>query len=264
MKFIERLNTMKSKFLEVLFPKDISCISCGEELCGKDKYSLCEKCLNDIIFIDKTCYKCGALVIADSTYCNNCKNRSRVIERNYSACLYRNTMKSLIHKLKYGNARYLREPLGTILYDKYLSLVEDGVDVDIILPVPLGKEKLRNRGFNQVSELLKSFETDKIEEDVLVRIKESNVQARLSREERENNIKDAFEIVKPDVVKGKKVLLVDDVFTTGITIDECARILFNAGATSVISLTLAHSYKDKVEGEEESIFNDEFYDDEIW
>lgn len=113
---------------------------------------------------------------------------------------------------------------------------------DHIVPVPLHPKKLRQRGFNQALLLARSFfpgERKKIRSDILVKIRETESQTGLSGTERRKNLRNAFQVKNSGAVSGKKLLLVDDVYTTGTTVRECARMLMKAGAVNVDVLTLA-------------------------
>ena len=114
--------------------------------------------------------------------------------------------------------------------------------MDFIIPIPLHKNKLKKRGFNQAEELAKGiskFLEKPIFNDVLLKIKPTFAQMELSKEKRRENIKGAFVCQKPIVVRGKKILLVDDIFTTGATMEECARVLKEAGAREVWGAVVA-------------------------
>ena len=167
-------------------------------------------------------------------------------------------MLNLIQAYKFRKKLQLARPLGLILFllFKHLYLMENNSathpDIpDIIVPVPLHKKRFRRRKFNQVWLMIKDWNnsatvfnhtlnTD-IRNDILIKIKMTIPQTGLDRESRKTNIKGAFLVNKPEAVKGKKVLLVDDVYTTGATADECTKALLKAGAGNVDVLTLART-----------------------
>jgi len=233
-----------NKIISDIFPENYTCIACNAEMDHDDKYVLCDKCKKDIAFIDdKSCQVCGARIFADTHICTDCMANSRVVDRNYSAVVYDGVMKKLIHDYKYGGKEYLCRPLGSILYDKYLA-VRDQIDADIIIPVPLNANRERDRGFNQATMMLHQFDidADKINDKVLARIKDTPQQMSLPKDKRLDNVKGAFEVLDVSAVMGANVLLVDDIYTTGSTIDECARMLYDAGANVVRSITLANAH----------------------
>ena len=160
----------------------------------------------------------------------------------YACCSYEGVMKECIHLLKYKGREYMARPLGGIMAD----CLESGVDInniDVFVPVPLHKKKKVERGFNQ-SELLIRQSLIKYEKELsadnLIRIQNTRSQVNLYREERAMNVEGAFRVKNPELFSGKNVLLVDDVCTTGATLNECAKSLKNAGVKKVFGIVLAN------------------------
>ena len=247
------LKRLFARIINDIFPENLTCIACSAEMDHDDKYCLCDMCKNKLEFIDgKECELCGAKVFADTRICTDCMANSRNIERNYSPLVYSGDVKRIVHAYKYLGAKYLSKPLGNILYDKYFK-IRDEVDADIIIPVPLNKNRERERGFNQATLMLKQFEKDKdkIDDNVLIRIKDTPQQMSLPKDKRRENVEGAFSVVDESSVKGANVLLVDDIYTTGATMDECARVLYNAGANSVRALTLCNAHIERATEDEE-------------
>jgi ComF family protein len=117
---------------------------------------------------------------------------------------------------------------------------------DVIIPVPLHRSRLRSRGFNQavlLGELFSSRLSIPMQLDGLERIRPTEPQIELSAEDRRNNVKGAFAVKRPDRIQGKRILLLDDVMTTGSTVNECAKVLNKAGADAVIVATIARTAK---------------------
>ena len=157
----------------------------------------------------------------------------------------------LIHQLKYKGKIQLARPLGTLLFAALCRFWKNA-DLDVIIPVPLHAKRFKKRGFNQAYLLIKDwqkryakvgrvFSTIPINRDVLVREKHTKPQTGLNRKERVKNIKNAFKITDPELIEGKRVLIVDDVYTTGATTNECARILLKHKVKRVDILTLARA-----------------------
>jgi len=241
-----------------IFPENFTCIACQAEMDHDSRYSLCDKCMDRLEFIgNKSCELCGAKIFADTKICIDCMANSRIIERNYSALVYSGEIKKIVHAYKYLGHKYLSKPLGNILYDKYVE-VNNEIDADIIIPVPLNINRERERGFNQVTLMLKQFEKcrDIIDDKVLVRIKDTPQQMSLAKEKRRENVEGAFEIKDESAVKGANVLLVDDIYTTGATMDECARVLYRAGANNVCSMTLCNAHIERAV--EDEVVDDDY------
>jgi ComF family protein len=148
-----------------------------------------------------------------------------------------------VHRLKYGRHTSLSRPLSALVRKTFLECW-DGTTVDLLIPVPLHLKRLRQRGFNQAHLLIRRWaKHDGIPFDglTLLRNRWTEPQTALSRKERKKNIKDAFLIKYRERIRGKKIVLVDDVYTTGSTVNECARVLMKAGAELVDVLTLARA-----------------------
>jgi ComF family protein len=157
--------------------------------------------------------------------------------------IYRGPLMEAIHQLKYGGKMSLSAPLGAMAKATFCRFWEAG-SIDLLLPVPLHIKRLRQRGFNQahlVNRKWARLEGLPLDGFTLCRNKWTEPQTSLARIERQRNVKGVFTLRNPDRVKGQRVLLVDDVFTTGATVNECARVLMKAGAAFVDVLTLARA-----------------------
>lgn len=176
-----------------------------------------------------------------SRICADCRVRRPRFDRAYSACLYEGALKEFIHRFKYDSALSLACVLSNIMAG-YIAQNPETVDgIDILTYVPLGNNRLRQRGYNQ-SRILADNLSRKIGIPVwhvLVKSVPTRRQNELSREERLVNVEGAFAIRSGVDVEGLRILLIDDVMTTGATLSECARALKDAGAESVRCLTLA-------------------------
>ena len=234
-----------SLFKEILYPENIKCIVCNEEIFTSDAFSICPKCLDKLSFLnDKICKICGVKIFGEGNLCERCvKNEYKEIKLARAVFEYDENLKILIHKLKYDNQKFLAKPLSNILYN-YFTHRDEINDVDIIIPIPLHEKRLKQRGYNQTELLLQSFkETNLIRTDIVKRVKDTPTQTKLTKEERMENLKDAFEIVDKDEIKNKRILIVDDIFTTGSTALTLAKLLVKNKAKSVKCLTLCHTTK---------------------
>jgi len=242
-------NTIKDKmknliniFTKELYPNGYKCLLCKEELSTNTLYAICDKCMPLLPFnTGKTCLKCSEPIGSMANYCIHCKKELPRYKKNVSVFLYKKPIDSMIRKLKYDNQKYLANTLGNFIAGEVVKLA---VNFDYVVPVPIHIDRLETRGYNQ-SELLCSALKDKlklnVDTNILVKAKNTRSQANLSRNERIENLADSFCVMDKKKIKGKIILLVDDVFTTGTTINECAKTLIDAGAKEVYSVTLAHA-----------------------
>ena len=166
-----------------------------------------------------------------------CKSKPPLFKKAVSAYLYEDGVTVLISKFKNGKP-HLKELFADKIAERLIGFPE----VDCIVYVPLTKKSLFRRGYNQ-SRLLATALSKRVYTPVIygaiVRVKSGSAQKGLTGEQRIENVKNAFKVVKRESVKGKKVLLVDDILTTGSTANEICRILLKAGATAVYVATVA-------------------------
>ena len=228
-----------------IYPR--TCLVCNTRLSPERRKPLCEECLSKIAFIQPPfCIKCGRPLPGSSSHkaglCIDCqRSRKRYpFLRAWSACLYSETLRKCIHTLKYNK----RQGLAAFLSQFIIAFIKKNVtmgEFDIIVPVPLHNLKLRERGFNQAELLTKPIarEFNLPISSNLRRLRPDISQTTLSRQDRFNNIRGAFASSRSLEFQDKNLLLADDVFTTGATVSECARVLYSYGARSVCALTLA-------------------------
>lgn len=223
------------KFIrKYFFPENITCDICGRETFGTN---LCGDCLKKVTFNNTAvCPICGRKTIRPEI-CIECKDKPPVYDRAVSALVYEEGSVVLISKFKNGKG-YLKEYFADLIYEKLLSFPS----FDVIVYVPMTGKDTRKRGYNQ-SKLLARALSERVEipviNNALVKIKKTHSQKTLTRKEREENLKGSFKVDKPSDIKGMKVLVVDDILTTGATADEIARQLFNSGAVAVYLATVA-------------------------
>ena len=207
------------------------CPEC-EEKAPRIKPPFCEKCSEQFT---------GA--IGASFTCANCAHRCLYFDAAVSSYRSRGIVRTLVHQFKYGRQFHLRHPLadwlGETIHDPRLR----GRRFDILVPVPLHPARERERGFNQ-AQLLADLLSTRISVPVqpaLERIRYTTTQTAFDRAERMENLRDAFRLRKKANVQDLRVLLIDDILTTGSTLSECARILKKAGAMSVYAATAARA-----------------------
>lgn len=228
---------------ELFFPNDYKCILCGEELNHNTLYSICDECMNKLPFNNgKVCIRCGEPLANMSNYCLHCKKTKPYFTKNTSLFLYEYPINKIIRQLKYDNKKYLSLTFSNMIAGEVSRM---DIKFDMVIPVPLFEKRQKLRGYNQSELLAESLYSKlgiEINTKVLVKIKSTRTQANLTRAERMENLENAFKVTDKKLVKGKTILLVDDVFTTGTTINECSKTLIEAGASKVYSVTLAHAH----------------------
>ena len=247
----KKLKEFFGKILSGIFVDKYNCIVCDKELKEQSKYGLCQECLASIRFIeDKICKKCGRLQFNEADYCLTCQEHKRNFDFARSCVAYDDVAKEIVRGFKFGGKKYFAKYVANFLIERYAKAF-DGVNIDVVIPVPLTKKNRIGRGYNQSWEIAKRF-ADAVDltadRDIAAKIKETQEQAKLGGKEREENILGAFEVERLEAVKNKSVLIVDDVMTTGSTASELARVLKKAKAKEVYLLTFA-STKYRLEGE---------------
>lgn len=231
------INTLKN----ALYVKDIKCIICNDELKEKNKYCICQVCMQKLPFkTGKICYKCGDNIVGSGSYCLHCKDHEKPYEFARASFTYEKPIKTLIYELKYSRGKFLAQYLSLFLVDEF---IKQNWQVDAVIPVPLYVSREKKRGFNQATLLSSQFQNLlnlQIDTTSLIRTKNTPTQTKLTKEQRKSNLEKAFKVTNKQNIKNKNILLVDDVFTTGATIEECATALKKAGAKNVYAITLAH------------------------
>ena len=226
--------------IELIFPSLPQCPVCHREFIHGE-INLCEKCITEIEFIKEDyCLKCGKLILSNQDFCYDCQHSNRHFDGSRAVGLYDNGLKEYIKLFKYSKYRMLAEPLGDLM-SNYTNRFYDIDKFDIITYVPVHQNRLEERGFNQAALLAKRIgENLKIAvEDLLIRDEDTLKQSKLSRKERLKNLKSKFKIKDNINIDDKRILLVDDIYTTGATVNELSRILLDNGAISIKIITLA-------------------------
>ncbi len=225
-----------------------SCSYCNGPVGDSGIPFFCASCWADFSSLDgPVCPLCGkpfespeALSHSPDHRCLSCRQHPPVFDQALSVGYFEGPLREAIHQFKYRPCRSLGEPLARWM-GKHIRPTGG---IDCIVPVPLHITRLRQRGFNQALiiayELSRTFSLP-FSYDNLSRVRPTRPQVELSGEERIKNVAGAFALKKPDELKDRDILLIDDVFTTGATMNECAGVLKEAGAARVTALTLARA-----------------------
>ena len=230
---VERIRQWLLAGVDLIFPS--RCAGCG-----RIGIVWCEDCQKTLQLLSKPlCNTCGKAVAKSTKRCNSCVNYPGGFRvRAYAK--YQGPLLHAILHLKYRPNRKLALMMSAWLYDLLLRL---GWQFDLIIPVPLGKGRLRRRGYNQstlIAQGLSTFLDLEVDEIALSRTRETESQVGLGPVARLKNVKGAF-IASQEHVEGKKILLVDDLVTTGATLSVCASALFDAGASRVSGIAVARA-----------------------
>jgi ComF family protein len=178
--------------------------------------------------------------------CENCLRKAPSYDLVRAPYLYVGPLMEAIQRFKYKAETHLISSLGPLLSCFAREWLPDPHDY-LVIPVPLHRRRLRARGFNQSLLLARIVSSDlgtRLDYLSLVRMRHTVAQTGLGKEERRKNVKNAFSLRDSGVVEGQKILLIDDVFTTGHTLNECAKTLKKAGAGAIVCLTLARAVPD--------------------
>lgn len=232
------LSAVKNAFLDILFPA--FCVNCGAE----GAY-LCRDCASLVeIFEDQYCPFCRIpKIVPDGRTCARCR-KDKKLNGLFCATSYENKLvRKMLQLLKYKPyAKCLAGPLASFIITHFKLVNKRDFGEYLWIAVPLHKSRLKERGFNQSEELSKELVRvlgGELLTDALIKVRPTKAQVDLSRKEREKNIIGAIKCVRPESIKNKKILLVDDVFTTGATVEECSKTLKEAGAKEVWAVLVA-------------------------
>ena len=212
-----------NELINFLFP--ILCISCN-----KQNEILCAKCTSQLNKLPNPSLQ---------THCSFFSYKDIII-------------KKAIWRLKYKNDKAIAQTLGSLLYDSLLEEIAEKIQfgvikIPLLIPIPLTKKRRKKRGYNQCERLcegIKSRDTENLfnyNKDTLLKIKDTAIQSKISqKQERLKNIKNCFSVKNKNIIYKKDIILIDDILTTGATLNEAKKVLLKAGARSVLMVTVAH------------------------
>lgn len=236
---------VKQTLLKVLYPD--CCPVCGEVqeqmLSDDGAIRICPACEKKLIRVASPfCMQCGKPLESDRIrreYCGDCLRGAHAFVQGRAVFVYQGAVIGSMHRLKYANRRDYAAVFAREAYEMHGGWLER-IAPDALIPIPLHPKRRKERGYNQaelIAEALARFSGIPVEKKLLLRTVHTQPQKQLHARERKNNLKNAFQTSKK-IVQLKKVLLVDDIYTTGSTVDAAAEALFRAGVTKVYVLCI--------------------------
>ncbi|HEY5648583.1 MAG TPA: ComF family protein [Nitrospiria bacterium] len=246
MSLTEDLTHPFSRLLDLVLP--VECRHCKGRLKPGGSPFFCSGCWASLPRIGRNvCFSCGLPFASPAATfrtprhrCGDCRKKPPLFDRARAAGRYEGVLAEAIHLFKFQGKTFLKRPFGKLA----TTLLSRFPPLDCVIPVPLHPERLREREFNQallICDELVLPGGGRVIPDGLHRKRQTRPQIGLKALERRKNVRGAFVLKRPEAVRRKKVLLVDDVFTTGATAQECARVLKRGGAREVHVLTLARA-----------------------
>ncbi|MBR4998281.1 MAG: ComF family protein [Clostridia bacterium] len=248
----QKIKDFGNKILDLIYPKNIKCMFCMDELNQNSYNCTCENCLEILPFIKNPCERCGSQMNENQKgVCMKCKKRNYNFERAKSVFEYNATPKIVVHGLKYGGKKYLAEYMVKYLLDVYSTW---NIVADIVTCVPTFSLKAKGRDYNHSQVLAEIFANElKLPfYDLVTKRVDTSSQTSLNTRERMENMKDSFAFKHEfkDLIKGKSILIIDDVITTGATTNEISKILKESGAKACFVLTFAHTKLEQLDFED--------------
>lgn len=243
-RFIHSFLELKDDILDFVYPQ--YCSICKKHLKREEK-DVCETCWDSLASLPAPfCPYCKSFFENGDTKCSFCNSLGRFADDHKilmvrSLGRFDDYYRSLIHRFKYEK----RIPVGKRLAQRLGESVNGDsnfLNSDLLIPVPLHKSRYRERGFNQseiLAEGISKVTGVSVLRNVLKRKKKTRDQTELSPQQREENVRGAFTVTQPEMIKGKRIILIDDVITTGATLNECARMLKQVGAEKTLAMTIA-------------------------
>lgn len=236
--------------LDLIYPSALYCICCGKIIDETRTYRLCNDCMDGMKWIgSRTCAKCGKPLagVNPTEVCFSCREHPHIFDKGYTCAEYGTHERAMMFALKYDGKSDIAVTIGEIMSDRMLAQFPAGEirsGYSIILPVPVHQSKRAKRGYNQAALIAGEFSRRtglRYDDGILIRTRETHIMRSLGPDQRRENLRGAFGIRKSRQkdIEGQNVLLLDDIYTTGATIDEIARVLKEAGAGNVDFITFA-------------------------
>ena len=216
---------LKHRIGEGVFPSNYTCIFCDQDIPTGDICKSCEG--KDIFNVGNRCIVCDMVIKEGNIICDHCKSHPKSFEKAYCVVKYNDHTRNAILKFKNDNARYLAPKFAKLMHN---CLKENNADFDIIVPVPSHIKSVKKRGYNPA--MLLAEEIGKLSEkpvcDVLIKTVQTQNQKALNFQQRQTNLENSITLSDKKIIKGKKVLIIDDILTTGATLNACAKLMIKA------------------------------------
>lgn len=249
-KSLNKRRLWQDALIEAVFPSDIYCITCGSVIDSSRYYSLCDNCIEKINWVGKhTCSSCGKPLAREDnrSLCYDCRSKVHYFDKGFTCAGYGLYERSLMMDMKYRGKSYIGRIMGKILADRFYIAVDTYSalsEIDYIVPVPVHKSRMRERGYNQAAIMAKELAEEigvPVKQGILKRTRGTRAMKGLNPQERQGNVEEAFSVtsVKEPNIRGKRILIIDDIYTTGSTMDACSKALKNNGARAVYVMTFA-------------------------
>lgn len=239
----QKISKFKDMILNLMFPSGIKCMFCDDELNQNSYNTTCENCLETLPFIKNACERCGSQMRENQQgVCLKCKSTNYNFTQAKSVFEYNEAPLVVVHNLKYNGKKYLVQYMVKYLLDIYATW---NVFPDFVTNVPMFKLKEKARGYNQSKLLADEFskKSNIPFYEFCAKVVDTQSQTDLNTKERMENVMDSFAF-KPEfkkMIKGKTILIIDDVLTTCATTSEVSKVLLNAGAKECFVLSFAHT-----------------------
>lgn len=233
------VENLKEELINILYPR--TCPICGKIL-KINNLQICVECKKKLKYIyEPACKKCGKqILLEEQEYCYDCFKKNHKYTRGIALCSHDEWIRKSIYNFKYNNKREYAKIYANEIVLRYKNKIENW-NADVLIPIPLHKSKMRSRGFNQAEDLCRELSKQlhiPMLKNCVKRVKKTLPQKELNDKERINNLKKAFKIDTIDV-KSKRVILIDDIYTTGATIDSVAEVLGNCGVNEIYFITIS-------------------------
>ena len=239
------LKSLFHSLLNFVFPP--FCASCYRKIMDHKAGMICDACWGSLVVWDPgCCQRCGEQLQAPvenpmPMLCPGCRIPDWACADIRAVGPFKEPLSDAIHLLKYSDRRSIVNKISLYM-ERSLAGAGQYQNADLILAVPLHPARKRERGYNQaqlLAQALGKLLNKPRPENIIVRARHTQTQTKLNKQQRLENVKDIFTVKRPELVRGKCVILIDDVLTTGATIGSCAGKLLEAGATKVLALTAA-------------------------